>query len=171
MDYKVLLHPYRFLIAATLAEKEASIKELQTKLTNIPQAAMYRSIQKLEDANLIKRVSEKKVRGTIQITYGLNFSLEKMQLDNESVETYLNAAYTVFFAYVHTKLTEHMTIETQEDSKLGLSKFNSTKIKIDKDRMNEFVKATEELIHKYSTSEGDVYTLTTFLVPEADVGK
>jgi hypothetical protein len=171
MDYTVLLHPYRFLIVAALSEKEASIKELQKKLITIPQAAMYRGVQKLEAANLIKRVSEKKVRGSIQVTYGLNFSMEKMQLNNDSAETYLNAAYAVFFAYVHTKLAEYMVTELHEDNKISLSRFNSTKIKIETDRMSEFVKATEELIQKYSSQEGEEFTLTTFLIPESNGGK
>ena len=171
MDYKILLHPYRFLVVATLGEKEASIKELQVKLPNIPQAAMYRCIQKLEAANIIKRVSEKKIRGAIQATYGLNFSMEKMQLDNQSVETYLNAAYTVFFAYVHNKLTDHMQVALNAESNLSLSKFNTVKINIRKDKIKEFSKETEKLIEKYMVQDGDGYQLTTFLVPDVEEEK
>jgi hypothetical protein len=168
MDYKILLHPYRFLIVATLGEKELSIKELQEKLPNIPQAAMYRGIQKLEKANIIKKVSEKKVRGAVQGTYGLNFSMEKMQLASEPVETYLNAAYTVFFSYVHNKLANHMIIKSKASSNISFSKFNTMKIHIKKDKIDEFTMETEALIKKYSVPEGDAYQLTTFLVPEAN---
>lgn len=167
MNYSVLLHPYRFLIVSALGEKEASVKELQKKLPNIPQAAIYRSIQKLEEVNIIKRISEKKVRGAVQVTYGLNFSMERMQLENEPAETYLNAAYSVFFSYVHNKLTEHTRIAAMENSKLGFSKFNTMKIYIKKNKLGEFAKATEELVKKYSAEDGDGYQLTTFLVPEA----
>lgn len=168
MDYKILLHPYRFLIVATLGEKESSVKELLEKLPNIPQAAMYRSIQKLEKANIIKRVSEIKIRGAVQWTYGLNFSMEKMELDNEPVETYLNAAYTVFFSYVHNKLTQHMKIKSKAHNKIVLSKFNTMKIYIKKDKIDEFTLETEMLIKKYSVQKGDAYQLTTFLVPETN---
>ena len=171
MDYTILLHPYRFLIVAALGENEASVKELQEKLPNIPQAAMYRSVQKLEVANIIKRISEKKVRGAIQATYGLNFSMEKMQLDNQPVETYLSAAYTVFFSYVHNKLTEHITSKTKKDNSLAFSRFNTMKIHIKKDKLEEFAMETNELIKKYSGEEGDAYQLTTFLVPDANGGE
>jgi predicted transcriptional regulator len=167
MDYKTLLHPYRFLITASLGEKAASVKELQDRLPNIPQATMYRSIQKLTEANIIKPISEKKVKGAVQVTYGLNISMEKMLLEGESVETYLNAAYTVFFSYVHNKIAEHRTKKTKENN-IDLSKFNSVKLHIKKDKLDEFTKATRELIQKYSTEEGDIYQLTTFLVPDAN---
>jgi DNA-binding MarR family transcriptional regulator len=171
MDYNVLLHPYRFLIVAALGEKDASTRELQRDLPNIPQATLYRNIQKLEETKIIKRVSEKKVRGAIEVTYGLNFSMKKMELEDVSVETYLNAAYTVFFAYVHNKLTKHMTEKSDENSSLTLSKFNTMKVQIKEDMIGEFSKATEELIMKYSCEQGKVYQLTTFLVPEAKGGK
>ena len=86
MDYNVLLHPYRFLIVSALGEKEASTRELQKSLPNIPQATLYRNIQKLEETKIIRRVSEKKVRGAIEVTYGLNFSMQKMKLDDDSME-------------------------------------------------------------------------------------
>jgi len=171
MDYNVLLHPYRFLIVSALGEKEASTRELQKSLPNIPQATLYRNIQKLEETKIIRRVSEKKVRGAIEVTYGLNFSMQKMKLDDVSVETYLNAAYTVFFSYVHNKLTEHMTVKSDEDSNLALSKFNTLKVRIKEDMIGEFSIATEELIKKYSCDDGIQYQLTTFLVPEATGGK
>lgn len=170
MDYKTLLHPYRFLITASLGEKAATVKELQDKLPNIPQATMYRSIQKLTEANIIKPISEKKFKGAVQVTYGLNISMEKMHMEGESVETYLNAAYTVFFSYVHNKIAEHMTKKAIENNNIDRSKFNSMKIYIKKDRIDEFTKATGELIQKYSSDDGDGYQLTTFLVPDAKGG-
>lgn len=166
MDYKILLHPYRFLIVATLGEGESSTKKLQEKLPNIPQAAMYRNMKKLEKANIIKKISQKKVRGAVQATYALNFSMEKMKLDDDSVETYLNAAYTMFFSYVHNTLAKHMILKSKKDSNINLSKFNTIKIHIKKDKIDEFRMETEKLLEKYLVQQGDTYQLTTFLVPE-----
>jgi len=168
MDYKILLHPQRFSIVAALGEKESSVKDLLEKLPSIPQAAMYRSIKKLEKANIIKKISETKIRGAVQWTYGLNFSMEKMHLGNEPIETYLNAAYTVFFTYVHNKLTNHMTINSRDPIDISLSKFNSVKIHIEKDKIDEFRVETENLLKKYMVHEGDAYQLTTFLIPDAN---
>jgi HxlR-like helix-turn-helix. len=170
MDYNTLLHPYRFLIVASLAEKEASVKELAVKLPDIPQAAMYRSIQKLEEAKLIQRISERKVRGAIEATYGLNFSMEKMRMDGSSVGAYLNAAYCVFFSYVHHKLAEHGALPSRENE-LRKSKFNTVKIHIPEEKTEEFVQEVASLLQKYGTHEGNAYQLTTFLVPEANGGE
>jgi len=170
MDYKVLLHPYRFLIAAALGERAASVKELMERLPDIPQAAMYRSVQLLEESLFIKKVAERKIRGAVEATYGLNFSVEKMKLQDEPAEAYLSAAYGVFFSYVHHKLAEHILVVPQDDN-LQFSKFNTVKINIKKNEINEFTEATEALLRKYITEEGDSYQLTTFLVPEVDGGK
>jgi len=178
MDYKILLHQYRFAIVAILGEKEATVKELRDKLPDIPQAAMYRSVSKLESAGFIKKISTHKSRGAIEVTYGLNFSLEKMKLDNENLETYVDAAYAVFFAYVHNKLMAHkqagdidkLDNQLQDKGKLKLSRFNSTKIHVKKENLDEFASEVENLIKKYSKQEGDGYQLTTFLVPEPSEG-
>jgi len=165
MDYEILLHPYRFLIVAALGEKDATIKELRGMLPDIPQAAIYRGIQKLEEAKLVKRISEKKVRGAVEATFRLNVSLEKMKLEDNSADAYLNAAYAVFFSYVHHKLAEHNAKPSKDDN-LWLSKFNTIKIRIKRDSINEFAKATANLLQEYNTEDGDSYQLTTFLVPE-----
>ena len=175
MNYKILLHPYRFAIVAILGEKEATVKELRDKLPDIPQAAMYRSVSKLESAGFIKKISTHKSRGAIEVTYGLNFSLEKMKLDNEDFETYVDAAYAVFLAYVHNKLMalkeagdiDKLDNQLQDNGKLEFSRFNSTKIHVKKENLEEFASEVENLIKKYSNQEGDSYQLTTFLVPEA----
>jgi len=169
MDYKVLLHPYRFLIVAALGEKGSSVKELMERLPDIPQAAMYRCIQILEKASLIKKISERKAKGAVEATYGLAFSMEKMKLENGSVETYLSAAYVVFFSYVHHKLSEHMSAVSQDDN-LQFSKFNTIGIKIKKDEINKFTAEAEALLSKYMTKDGDSYQLTTFLVPDVNGG-
>jgi hypothetical protein len=163
MDYKVLLQPYRFLIVAALGEREASAKELMKKLPDIPQAAMYRCIKILEEASFIRKVSERKVKGAIEATYGLNFSMEKMSLEDGSVEAYLTAAYAVFFSYVHHKLIEHTAAQ---DDNLKLSKFDSVIVKIKKEEITKFTEETEALLRKYMAGDGDCYQLTTFLVPE-----
>nr|WP_319489918.1 helix-turn-helix domain-containing protein [uncultured Caproiciproducens sp.] len=164
MDYKALLQPYRFLIVAALGEREASVKELLEKLPDIPQAAMYRCIKILEKASLIRKVSERKIKGAIEATYGLNFSMEKMSLEDGSVEAYLTAAYAVFFSYVHHKLAEHTPVVAQDN--LQLSKFSTTIINIKKEEINKFTEETEALLRKYMAGDGDCYQLTTFLVPD-----
>lgn len=170
MNYKVLLHPYRFLIVAALGEKGASVKELMEKLPEIPQAAMYRCIKMLVESSLIKKISERKTKGTLEATYGLNFSMNRMKLEGESAEAYLCAAYAVFFSYVHHKLTEHMTGTAQEDN-LQFSKFNTIKINIKREEITKFTEEAEALLRKYIDEDGDSYQLTTFLVSDANGGK
>lgn len=169
MDYKVLLQPYRFLIVAALSEKEASVKELLQKLPDIPQAAMYRCMKLLEEASLIRKVSKRKIKGAIEATYGLNFSMEKMSLEDGSVAAYLTAAYAVFFSYVHHKLAKHAPVAAHDDN-LQLSKFNTININIKKEEINKFTEETEALLKKYMAGDGDCYQLTTFLVPDPNGG-
>ena len=166
MDFKVLLHPYRFLVSASLGEKEATVKELAEKLPEIPQAALYRCVQKLEEAKLIKRVSERKVRGAAEARYGLNFSMEGMKLNSGAVEDYLSAAYAVFFSFVYHKIAKYND-DTDQD-KLQALKFHTIQIQLPEDQVTEFEEDVKALLRKYSTQGGNTYQLTTFLVPETN---
>lgn len=125
---------------------------------------MYRCIKILEEASLIRKVSERKIKGAIESTYGLDFPMEKMSLEDGSVEAYLTAAYAVFFSYVHNKLEENTPIVAQDN--LQLSKFSTTSINIKKEEINKFTEETEPFLRKYMAGDGDYYQLTTFLVPD-----
>ena len=67
----VLLHPQRLAIVRALAGVQLTTRELAERVSDIPQATLYRHLGLLLDAGIITVVSERKVRGTAERTYAL----------------------------------------------------------------------------------------------------
>ncbi len=68
---EILLHPQRLAILRALAQSELTTKQLAERLSDIPQATLYRHVALMHGVGIISVVSERKVRGTQERTYGL----------------------------------------------------------------------------------------------------
>src|SRR5690625_2704058 len=91
MDYKadILLHPVRMKIVRTLMghNKEGLTPLEMTKIIeDVSQATLYRHIQKLADANIIRVLKEEKVRAVTEKHYIVN--MEETYLDPVEWESY-----------------------------------------------------------------------------------
>lgn len=81
---KVILHPVRMkIIQALINGKEMTVQELSKWAEDVPQATLYRHLNKLLDAGFIKVVQENPVRGTVEKVYALK------ELDIKSQEDFL----------------------------------------------------------------------------------
>jgi DNA-binding transcriptional ArsR family regulator len=70
---KLILHPVRMKIVQTLiGERELSVQQIAGKLKDVPQATLYRHLNKLLAAEVIKVVKENHIRGTIEKIYALS---------------------------------------------------------------------------------------------------
>ncbi len=67
----VLLHPQRLAIVRALSGAQLTTKELAARVSDIPQATLYRHVALLLEAGIVSVVSERKVRGTPERTYAL----------------------------------------------------------------------------------------------------
>lgn len=66
------MNPVRQRVIQLLARKEkATTKQMLEELVDIPPASLYRHLRILLDANCITVLEERKVRGTVEKTYGL----------------------------------------------------------------------------------------------------
>ena len=69
---KVILHPVRMkIIQALINGKEMTVQELSKWAEDVPQATLYRHLNKLLDAGFIRVVQENPVRGTVEKVYAL----------------------------------------------------------------------------------------------------
>lgn len=68
---EILLNPQRLAITRALTQSELTTKQLAERLSDIPQATLYRHLALLLEAGIISVVAERKVRGTQERTYGL----------------------------------------------------------------------------------------------------
>ncbi|WP_433945099.1 helix-turn-helix domain-containing protein [Paenibacillus sp. SN-8-1] len=68
----LIMHPIRMrIIQALIAGKPMTTQQLSEMLKDVPQATMYRHLNKLSQAKLIHVVEEKQVRGTTEKVYAL----------------------------------------------------------------------------------------------------
>lgn len=67
----LLLHPVRMRIIQAMIGQRRSTQQLQEWLPDIPQATLYRQLQKLVQAGILQVVEQKRIRGAVEKTYAL----------------------------------------------------------------------------------------------------
>jgi len=170
IDFDTILHPHRFAVVAALSKGHATVEQLKSQLPHIPQASMYRAIQKLEQAHLITRVMERQVRGTVEVTYGMEFSLSQMTMpDHADIHHYRNAAYAVFSHYVMNTLEQYKQGPVEQ---LNKARFNAVPLTLTEEQYDAFLGDVRDLLttymHKDQATDGTSFQLTTFLIPEKE---
>lgn len=68
----LILHPARLRILMALAGRELTPQALAEILKDIPQASLYRHLNRLVKAGILRVVSERQVRGTVEKVYALD---------------------------------------------------------------------------------------------------
>lgn len=80
---ELLLHPVRMRILLALSTRNLTPLQLAKELVNVPQATLYRHLNKLVQAKILRVVEERPVRGTVEKVYGINY--ETMKLGNQDL--------------------------------------------------------------------------------------
>ena len=68
----LILHPIRMRILMTLAGEKKTSQQLAEELRDVPQATLYRHINRLAKARVIQVVEERQVRGNIEKVYTID---------------------------------------------------------------------------------------------------
>ena len=69
---EIMFHPVRIRLLQALATRSLTPLQLAEELVNVPQATLYRHLNKMVQAEFLKVVEERPVRGTVEKVYGLN---------------------------------------------------------------------------------------------------
>lgn len=96
----LILHPVRLRLLAALARRQLTARQLSELLPDVPQATLYHHLGTLTRAGLLRVVSERRVRGTVEKRYALaddDASLSPADLANASREDHLRY-FTIFVA-------------------------------------------------------------------------
>jgi len=67
----LILHPIRLRIIQAVVGRSLTPKEIGSALSDVPQATLYRHVNKLADAGILHVVEERPVRGTVERVYAL----------------------------------------------------------------------------------------------------
>ena len=94
----ILLHPVRLRIVLAVAGDEVTTAEIARRLSDVPQATLYRHVAKLVTAGILDVADERQKRGAVERTYRVNrarASIDAAGAEGMSSEEHL-AAFTTF---------------------------------------------------------------------------
>lgn len=96
----VLLHPIRVRIVRAFAGKgELTVRDLAKDLDDVPQATLYRHLNRLAKAGVVTVTSETRVRGAVERTYRINPGAVKVPArDARTIEPENHQKYFSIFA-------------------------------------------------------------------------
>ncbi|HLJ80074.1 MAG TPA: helix-turn-helix domain-containing protein [Ktedonobacterales bacterium] len=114
----LILHPVRMRLLVALAHRELTARQLSELLPDVPQATLYHHLGMLTRARLLRVVSERPVRGTIEKRYALaedNITLSPAELANASRDDHLR-----YFTIFVTTLLSDFARYLQQDAPVDL---------------------------------------------------
>jgi len=95
-----LLHPVRLrILQAFLGDRALTTTELQTELSDVPAASLYRHVARLVDAGVLSVVGERRIRGAVERTYVLRSAAANVSPD-ELAKMTPDQHRQMFLAYV-----------------------------------------------------------------------
>lgn len=99
----VVMHPIRMRIIQTLITKKGlSTQQISEYLPDVPQATLYRHLNKLVHADIIKPIQENKIRGAVEKIYAL--SDDGVNLTEEDVDKISREEHFQYFFSFLTNL-------------------------------------------------------------------
>lgn len=78
----LLLHPVRLrIVQAFLGDRALTTSQLRAELSDIPGASLYRHVARLVEADVLRVVAERRVRGAVERTYVLRIAAASIRPD------------------------------------------------------------------------------------------
>ena len=168
----LLLHPVRMRLVTELAGRQMTPGQLAAALPDVPQATLYRQINRLLAGGIFEVVAEQVVNGAKERTYAVVGGAERLSLDEtQSITPEQHIRYFSTFAAV---LIDTFTryVQQADPPKLaedGLS-YNRAVIYLSDAEREAFQKQIIQLVGSVMTNqptpERKRYTLASVTIPE-----
>jgi len=169
---KLILHPVRMKIVQTLiGSKEYTVQQIAARLTDVPQATLYRHLNKLLEAEVLKVVKENQIRGTVEKIYALNEHevSNKRELTKLSKDEHLNLFLT-FMTHLLGQYENYLNQENIDLIKDGVS-YRQAMVYLTDQEFQEFIQELSQVYKKVLDNEPSndrkARHLSTIFVPEA----
>jgi DNA-binding transcriptional ArsR family regulator len=170
----LILHPIRIrIIQSLIGGKRLTVQEIMEFLPEVPQASLYRHIKKLEEAELIKIVEERKIRGTIEKVYALpneSSGLTNEDLQSLSREEHMN----IFMRFIANILADYERYLSQEEIDLikdGVG-FRQVRFYASDEEFFQFAKTVNEemkrLMNNKPSPQRKKRIFTSIIMPESE---
>lgn len=172
----ILLHPVRMKIIRTLLahnEEGFSPLEMTQKIQDVSQATLYRHIQKLADAEIIRIVKSEKKRAVTENYYTVN--MQEVQLDPKEWNTYsIEEKLNYYSYYQFSLLNQYQTYlnKIESENMIDLSTLSMIDLNLDNHTLKNFQDDLQALMMKYykqsketAINEAEMRTIGITIIP------
>jgi DNA-binding transcriptional ArsR family regulator len=168
---KLILHPVRMKITQSLLNgKKLNVQQIAEQLKDVPQATLYRHLNKLLEADVIEVVQENQIRGTVEKVYGIK------EQEVNSPEDFLNLSkeqhLELFFSFTTHLLGLYENYLDQGEVDLlkdGVS-YRVANVQLTDEEYMELIRGMGSLIQKAMqnerTPERKGRNIATIVIPE-----
>lgn len=109
-----MLHPVRMrILQSFMGQRQITAGRLSELLPDVPQATLYRHLNKLTEAGILAITHERKVRGATEKTFAL--SEENLQLSPEEMATLSREEHLRYFSAFLTTVASDFQRYLQQD--------------------------------------------------------
>lgn len=174
MESKIntILHPARMrIMQSLLGSKELTAYEISQRVPDVPQASLYRHLNKLLEAEVLEVVKENKVRGTMEKVYALSNQLETLTA-NEVKEASRQDHFGFFFSFLTNLLGDYEQYLQQENIDLEKDGVSYRQVSIFlsdeelKDLLTEMRTIVGKVMDNEPTTERKLRTISTIVIPK-----
>lgn len=169
----IMLHPVRMRIIQTLiGDRKLTMQQINEQLPEVPQATMYRHLNKLLTGGILKIVEENQIRGTLEKVYSLTDNASLMT--REDIESATKEDhFKYFFTFLLNLLGEYEKYLDQESYDIindGVS-FRQASAYLTDDEFLELMKeitiSLMKVLENKPQNGRKLRTIATIVIPEA----
>jgi len=172
---EVMLHPVRMQIMLALAGSQGMTSlQIAERLAGVPQATLYRHINRLLKAGILLVVDQRPVRGTLEKVYTLNSAAET-RLGNEAVSGLSKEDHLRFFTSFAVTLIDEFSRYLKQSDKVDYAAdgvgYHQLVLQMSDEELVEFSRAINQallpFIQAAESPERRKRIFSTILMPEA----
>jgi DNA-binding transcriptional ArsR family regulator len=169
----LLLHPVRLRLLQSLIGEELTARQLAARLPQVAQATLYRHLNRLVEAELIRVVEENRVRGTVEKVYALQedaASLSPEEIAGASREDHLRY-FTTFVITLLDDFARYLQRENIDFAADGAG-YRQVALFLTDEELLEFTgqvnKLVEEALEKRPAPGRRRRLLSSILIPQEE---
>lgn len=168
---KLILHPVRMKILQVLVSgKQLNVQQIHERLADVPQASLYRHLNKLVEANIIIVVKENKIRGTVEKIYAVNEKqmntiddVKKMDKDDHL------QLFTMFMTHLLGQFEEYVAQDEIDVLHDGVG-FRQARVYLTEEELHQFgmdlAAVMSKVIHNEPNEERHAMNIASIFIPD-----
>ncbi len=168
----LLLHPVRMRLVTELAGRQMTPSQLAAALPDVPQATLYRQINRLLEGGVFEVVAEQVVNGATERTYAVVGGAARLSLDER--QTITPEQHVRYFSTFAAVLIDAFTryVQQADPTKVaeeGLSYNRAVIYLSDAERaafQEQIIQLVGQVMANQPTPERKRYTLASVTIPE-----